>query len=115
LEPFTEKVHAGFPRKGPAWATVALPPKEAVTVEVGTLAQTSELLGDGEAVEVAVGVADPPAGCRAGDAEGDVEEQAARPDSATTRAATPALDGRRNGIDTIVADSRRAGPLCQGR
>jgi hypothetical protein len=98
---------------------VALPPKEAVTVEVGTLAQTSEPpLGDGAAEEVAVGFADPPAG---GDAEGDVEEQ---PASKISRAATaaaaaalllaPPLGRRRNRINTVVADSRRAGSPCQG-
>ena len=91
---------------------MALPPKEAVTVDVGTLAQTSEPLG--VEVSVAVGVADPPAGGREDDAEGDEEEQAARADSTTAIAAIPALDGRRNRIDTMVADSRRAGSPCQG-
>jgi hypothetical protein len=86
-----------------------------VTVDVGTLAQTSEPLG--VELAVAVGVADPPAGGRVEDAEGDVEEQAARPDSttATATAASAALDGRRNRIDTMEADSRRARPPCQGR
>jgi hypothetical protein len=85
---------------------------------VGTLAQTSEPpLGDGAAEEVAVGLADPPAG---GDAEGDVEEQpASKVSTATTAAATaplaaPPLDKSRNRIDTVVADSRRAGSPCQG-
>jgi hypothetical protein len=88
-----------------------------VTVEVDTLAQTSEPpLGDGTAEEVAVGFADPPLG----DADGDVEEHAA---SKISTAATPAaagpplappLDRSRNRMDTMVADSRRAGSPCQG-
>jgi hypothetical protein len=98
-----------LPRKGPDWATEALPPKEAMTVDVGTLAQTSEPLG--VELAVAVGVADP-AGGRVGEAEGDVDEQAVRPAStmATATVATPALDGRRNSIDTMVADSSTRGP-----
>ena len=95
---------------------MALPPKEAVTVEVGTFAQTSEPpLGDGAAVEVAVGFLDPPAG-PGGDADGDVEEQPASKAStaATATAAAPPLDTSRNRIDTMVPDSRRAGSPCQG-
>ncbi|HEY4937665.1 MAG TPA: thiol peroxidase [Actinomycetota bacterium] len=87
-----------------------------MTVDVGTLAQTSEPLG--VELAVAVGAADPPAGGRVEDAEGDVEEQAARPDSttATATADSAALDGGRNRIDTIVADSStRAPPVKAGR
>jgi hypothetical protein len=100
---------------------VALPPRAAVTVEGGTRVQTSELpLGDGAAVEVAVGFADRPADGPAGDGDGDEEEQAVRTvRTATTAAATaplaaPPLDKSRNRIDTVVADSRRAGSPCQG-
>jgi hypothetical protein len=74
-------------------------------------------LGDGTAEEFAVGLADPLAG---GDAEGDVEEQPASKASAaaTATAAAPPLglpvDRSRNRMDTMVADSRRAGSPCQG-
>jgi thiol peroxidase len=106
-----------LPRKATAWTAVTLPPNAAVTVEEGTTAQRSEpALSDGAAVGVTAAEL---VGDAAAD-RGDVEEQAARPDSRRATAAAAALpryrplSRKRNRIDTMLADSRRTGNGCQG-
>src|SRR5712692_5063161 len=111
LEPVTVQLHKGLMKNDPGSAFVTVPPKTAVTAEVGINPQTSSAwLGAGAAVEVAVDAADLPDGERAGDADGEVDEQATRPAS---MAATTNLRTRGPGFAGTDRDSRRAGRTCQ--